>query len=99
MRKASAVDANQSEIVDALRKVGATVTPTHATGAGFPDLAVGYKGVNYLLEVKDGAKPPSARKLTKAQIVWHRDWRGMVHIVNNTTEALAAIGALRGTIS
>jgi hypothetical protein len=52
-----------------------------------------------LLEVKDGAKPPSARKLTKAQIVWHRDWRGMVHIVNNTTEALTAIGALRGTIS
>jgi Holliday junction resolvase len=64
MRKASAVDANQSELVDALRKFGATVTPTHATGAGFPDLVVGYQGVNYLLEIKDGAKPASARKLT-----------------------------------
>ena len=64
MRRAAAVDANQSEIVAALRKAGVTVTPLHQVGGGCPDLLCGFRGVNTLLEVKDHAKPPSARKLT-----------------------------------
>jgi hypothetical protein len=98
MRRASRVDVNQSDIVAALRAVGATVQPLHAVGQGCPDLLVGYKG-NWLLEVKDGSKPPSARKLTEAQIAWHRDWRGQVAVVEDVRSALAAIGALRGSIS
>ena len=65
MRRA-AVDANQAEIVKALRKVGATVQPLHRVGQGCPDLAVGHGGVNHMIEVKDGSKPPSARGLTDA---------------------------------
>lgn len=92
MRRA-AVDANQKDIVAALRKAGATVTPTHQAGAGFPDLAVGYRGYTYLLEVKDGAKPPSAQQLTKPQVRWHGQWRGHKAVVNSVDAALAAIGA------
>lgn len=99
MRRAAKVDDNQAQIVDALRMVGATVQLLHAVGKGCPDLLVGYRGNNYTLECKDGAKPPSARKLTADQIEWHRDWRGQVAVVTDAREALLAIGALRGTIS
>lgn len=94
-RYAAKIDANQPEIVEGLRKAGATVTPTHAAGEGFPDLAVGYRGSNYLLEVKDGSKPPSKRKLTPDQVEWHDKWRGQVCVVNNLDEALDALGIER----
>ena len=99
MKWAAKADANQSEIVAALRKVGATVQHLHSVGQGCPDLAVGYRGATYLLECKDGSKPPSARKLTDNQIEWHANWRGHVAVVATVKEALTAIGALRGEIS
>ena len=45
-----------------------------------------YIGVNLLVEVKDGDKPPSKRKLTKAQVEWHKEWTGQVAIVKNTSQ-------------
>jgi len=92
-RTRAKADTNQSKIVKVLRAVGATVTSTHQLGKGFPDIVVGYKGHNYLLEIKDGDKPPSQRKLTADEQEWHDKWRGTVKIVNNETEALTAIGA------
>lgn len=99
MRRAAKVDANQADIVAALRMAGATVQPLHAVGKGCPDLLVGYQRVNYLLEVKDGSKVPSAQKLTDDQVEWHELWRGHAAVVNDVKSALTAIGALRGTIS
>lgn len=90
--RAAKVDANQAEIVAALRKVGATVEPLHRVGGGCPDLAVGFRGANYLIEVKDGGKAPSARKLNPAQIEWHGSWRGAVAVASNVDDALAIIG-------
>jgi hypothetical protein len=55
---------------------------------------VGYKGLNMLLEVKDGSKPPSAQKLTPQQEIWHRDWRGHRVVVNSPEAALVAIGVI-----
>ena len=99
-RRAAKVDANQAEIVKELRKAGASVTPTHAAGDGFPDLAVGYQGKTFLLEVKDGNKPPSARTLTPPQVKWHGQWLGHKAVVNDVSEALEAIGVkLRGGVS
>lgn len=100
LRRAAKVDANQRAVVSALRGAGATVQLLHAVGEGCPDLLVGHRGVNHLLEVKDGDKPPSAQKLTPQQEIWHRDWRGVSAVVNSPEAALAAIGviALRGKI-
>lgn len=86
------MDANQSEIVDALRDAGCMVQPLHAVGQGVPDLLVSRCGVNYLLEVKDGSKPPSERKLTADQVKWHGDWRGPVAVVHTVKEAFEAVG-------
>lgn len=76
MRKIARVDQNQSEIIDALRKCGASIQSLAQIGAGCPDLLIGYRGHNYLAEVKDGKKPPSERALTAAQLDWHAQWRG-----------------------
>lgn len=92
MRRAARTDANQAEIVSDLRKVGCSVQPLHAVGQGCPDLLVGYGLSNHLLEVKDGNKPPSARKKTPAQEKWHDAWRGRVFTVKSTEEALKAMG-------
>ena len=88
MRRAAKVDANQTEIVKALRQVGASVQSLAATGKGCPDLLVGFRGKNLLLEVKDGGKVKSARKLTEDQVVWHQTWRGKVYIVESVDQAL-----------
>ena len=94
MRRAAKVDRNQAEIVAALRKVGATVVSLAAVGNGVPDLLVGYRSQTWLLECKDGTKPPSARELTPDQIEWHVEWRGgACTVVNSVDEALAFIGA------
>ncbi len=85
-------DSNQSAIVKALRKVGATVQILSDVGKGCPDLLVGFAGRTYAMEVKDGAKSPSERKLTPDQVKWHRAWKGQVAIVNSIVEALAVIG-------
>ena len=85
------VDSNQTRVVKALRELGATVQHLHAVGKGFPDLLVGYKGSNYLLEVKDCEKPESQRKLTPDQVIWHYDWKGQVDIVTSPEEAIDKI--------
>jgi len=90
---AKKVDANQARLVDALRRAGASVQHLHAVGKGCPDIAVGYRGVTYLLEIKDGDNPPSRQKLTPDEAAWHDAWRGHVIVVASIDEALAAIGA------
>lgn len=91
MRRAARTDANHREIVDALRKVGASVADTSGVGGGFPDLVVGVRGITFLLEVKDGSKPPSARKLTEDQAEFARMWRGHWVCVSSVDEAIKEV--------
>lgn len=98
MRRAARIDANQPEIVKALRKAGCSVTSLAAVGQGVPDLLVGWQSKDgdrelVLMEVKDGSKPPSRRRLTEDQQEWHEAWRGRpVAIVETVADALAVIG-------
>ena len=81
------VDANQSEIVDLFRSLGARVFVASDVGGGFPDLVVQYHFPQrrwhsletLLVEVKDSAKPPSKRQLTDEQKAFHSIFR--CHIV------------------
>ena len=91
MRYANRIDANQNSIVDALRKAGAYVRII-SQGDGIPDLLVAYKGYTILMEVKDGNKPPSARKLTEAEQKFFDEWTGgMLVVVNSVEESLATL--------
>ncbi|MGL4650476.1 MAG: hypothetical protein ACRC1H_13795 [Caldilineaceae bacterium] len=94
MRTAARIDVNQPEIVQALRNIGASVDPIHTLGKGRPDLMVGFRGLTFLLEVKDGDKAPSRQKLTDDEAKWHAYWRGHVAVVTDIESALHAIGAL-----
>ena len=68
MRRKARVDANHAEITSALRSCGWTVVDTSRLGSGFPDLLAARGGRIELIEVKDGAKVPSARALTRAEL-------------------------------
>lgn len=92
MRRASRVDANQPEIIRALRDAGCFIQPLNAVGDGCPDLLVGIAGKTILMEIKDGLKPPSARMLTDDQREWHACWRGgTLCIVNDVEAALRVV--------
>lgn len=66
MRRNAKVDSNQKEIVDALREYGATVLIVSQLKNAF-DILVGFNSKLYIVEIKDGNKPKSARKLTDGE--------------------------------
>ena len=92
-------DVNEPEIISALEAVGATVEPL-PTGKGVPDLLVGYRGKNILMEVKKevvrGKVYASDVKLNAKQVIWHDCWRGQKCIVRTPQEALDVIGLYTG---
>jgi hypothetical protein len=86
------VDANQAEIVAALRKVGASVVSLARIGEGCPDLLVGYRGRTLLIEVKDGTAIPSKRLLTEDELKFQSSWTGAtIRNVGSIEEAIKAI--------
>ena len=92
MRRAARKDANHDEIVSALLQVGADVVDLSQHGDGLLDLLVGFRGVLMLIEIKDGAKPASARRLTEPQQGFLlRMHRYPCYVVKSIDEALEAI--------
>lgn len=83
MRHSLRTDENQKEIVRALRKIGCTVYVI-----GLPvDLLVGFRGRNFLMEVKVDSK----KKLTKLQQKFFGEWRGEVARVESVEQALEVV--------
>ena len=94
--RAAKIDANQEQVVTALRAAGATVQSLAGVGKGVPDLLVGYQGQTLLLEIKDGFKSPSRRLLTEDQLRWHGSWKGgALSVVDSPDAALRMIGVLK----
>jgi hypothetical protein len=85
-RYANRRDANEPEIVKALREIGCDVMYWDDC-----DLIVGRNRRTLLLECKDGDKPPSARKLTPNQIILRDTWRGHYAVVKSIDEAIAEV--------
>lgn len=83
-------DANEAEIIDALRAAGAYVIQMDKS-AGF-DLLVAYDGTYYVVEVK---QPGKQALLTRAEFDRHDDLITQLcdyNIVTTPEEALAVIG-------
>jgi len=88
MRRAARRDANEGEIVAALRAHGVRVFLV--SDGGFPDLACLWRGAWHLLEVKT-----RTGALTPAQVAFVADVEaagGLVHVVRTPAEALAVFG-------
>jgi hypothetical protein len=60
-------------------------------GDGAPDLLVGWRGRNFLFEVKDRMKKPSERNLNEDEVRWHQLWRGQVHVVDSVQSAIGLL--------
>ncbi len=101
MRRKGKVDANQSRVVEHLRKAGLSVFITSGVGNGFPDLVVSGNNWIYwcenkkrigsktiLVELKDGSKPPSARKLTPDEKKFHDSWKGEIILALTAEDVL-----------
>jgi hypothetical protein len=88
MRYAARVDANQEQIVSALRSAGAYVWII-----GLPvDLLVGYKNHTFLVEIKDGSK----KRLTALQDEFFQKWvGGTLCRIDSPEAALRMIGVVR----
>jgi hypothetical protein len=88
MRYAARVDANQDQIVSALRAAGAFVWII-----GLPvDLLVGFKNHTFLVEVKTTSK----KRLTKLQADFFENWTGgTVCRIDSPEAALRMIGVIR----
>jgi hypothetical protein len=68
--------------------MGASVRILSNVGKGCPDILVGWKGLNLLFELKDGSKPPSARRLTPQEQSFFDEWHGQVAIINSIDEVV-----------
>jgi hypothetical protein len=92
VRRRGRVDDNHAAIVGLLRGCGCSVFSTAGVGDGFPDLVVGFHDVTHLIEIKDGLKPPSKRRLTDDERAWHETWQGEpVYIVESLRGAEALV--------
>lgn len=92
MRRGSKPDINHAEIRDGLRSIIGKhcVKDTKDFGDGWPDLTVGFRGVNYFLEIKKDEKA----KLTPMELAFSRTWGGQWARVHSLDEAMKVIGLI-----
>lgn len=75
-----------------LRAIGCSVVSLHRVGSGCPDLAVGYRGQTYFLEVKIPGE-----RLNLIQKEWHEKWRGHAAVVDSVEQAIFVVTSGRVT--
>ncbi len=94
MRRAARRDANHQEVIAAFEKMGCTVIDVAGIPCGF-DILVGYGGLCLPVEIKDGTKPPSARKLTDNEAKVHAAWTGGARLVKDLDGVQETVRTLR----
>lgn len=98
MRRKRKLDANHQAIGDVLQARGASVFSLAGEGKGCPDLLIGWRGRNFLIEVKRNGdydkKAGRKRQETRtAQIAWALKWTGQYAIVTSPEDAQAFLDA------
>lgn len=93
MRRAARTDTNQARVIAALRGVGCAVHDTSRLGGGYPDITVRLPpraGGNrlWLVEIKDGSRPPSERQLTPAEAFFHDQFKPYAIVIESVDQAV-----------
>ena len=86
-RRAAKVDDNQGEIVKLFRKLGWTVLIISQL-KNCCDIIVSKNGRTIAVEIKDGAKPPSQRKLSEGEIKFRDAWQGEYALIICTDDVM-----------
>lgn len=101
MRTRGKRDGNHVEVVAAIRKAGMSAIDLGAIGGGCPDIAIGWRGVTALCEIKDGSLTPGCRKLTSDQETFFSTWGGLAFVATSAENAIdqmtVAVGMRGGT--
>ena len=90
LRRAAKVDANQTEIIRAYRRMGCKVYPTHMVGGDFPDLVVCKYGLTWTCEIKSGNNKPS-----EGQMDFAENCQGSHFIVRDLGGVELSVAAMR----
>lgn len=80
MRRAAKVDDNHQEIIKEFKRLGWSVFNVSQL-KNCCDLVVAKELYTVAVEVKDGLKPPSARKLSVGEIKFRDNWNGAYMVV------------------
>lgn len=87
-------DENHDEVIKALLQLGCSVFDLYKVGDGMTDLLVGYRGLNFLVEVKRDEKA----SFTPMQIRFNATWRGSVIRANSPLDAVEKVIKASNTI-
>lgn len=86
-RRAAKTDDNQKEVVSLFRKLGWYVLIVSQL-KNCCDIIVSKNGFTLAVEIKDGKKPPSARKLSEGEQRFKDEWLGEWRLVENDDDVL-----------
>ena len=86
-RRAAKVDANQAEIVKTFRALGWYVLIISQL-KNCCDIIVSKNGRTIAVEIKDGSKPPSQRKLSTGELKFKNEWQGEYLLVESIDDVL-----------
>ena len=84
--RACRIDRNQPEIVKHFRDNGFTVLLIH-TLKNCCDIIISKDLKTACIEIKDGLKPKSQRKLTEGELKFKESWQGLYFIVESVEDA------------
>jgi len=90
MRRNARIDKNHPEIVEAFRKLGASVLSLAPLGRGIPDLLVAIGGVTWLIEIKS-----KKGKENDLQLEWAENWKGARAVVRDTQGVETVVKLMR----
>ena len=93
MRRNARIDKNHPEVVEAFRKLGASVLSLAPLGRGIPDLLVAINGVTWLVEIKS-----KKGKENDLQLEWAKNWRGARALVRDIQGVETVVKSMRLTI-
>ena len=96
MRTAARVDDNQKEIVTEFRKLGFSVLLIHQL-KNCCDIIISRDKFTAVIEIKDGAKPPSQRKLTAGEQEFKDRWLGRYYLCESIQD-VQEIDRIEGAI-
>jgi Holliday junction resolvase len=80
-------DSNQTEIVKCFRKFGWYVLIISQLD-NCCDIIVSKNGRTVAVEIKDGSKPPSKRKLTPGEEKFRNEWQGEYALIESIEDVI-----------
>ena len=79
-RRAAKVDDNQKETVKLFRELGWCVLIISQL-KNCCDIIISKNNITIAIEIKDGKKPPSSRKLSEGELKFKSEWKGLYELV------------------